>query len=61
MLLELVHFSDTLMVGILLAVVGATVVVRLLGLPSIYSARLSTKPQKPPAPPHAEVFQEVAG
>ncbi len=40
MMLELTRFSDTLMVPILLALTGATVVVRRLGLPSIYSARL---------------------
>lgn len=61
MVLELVHFSDTLMVGILLAVAEATVVVRLLGLPSIYSARLGRRPTRPPAPPLAEVVEGVAG
>lgn len=40
MVLELAHFTDTLMVPILLAVVGATVVSRRMGLQSIYSARL---------------------
>lgn len=40
LLLELTHRSDALMVPILLAVVGATIVARLLGAPSIYSARL---------------------
>jgi len=61
MVIELVHFSDTLMVGILVAVAEATVVVRLLGLPSIYSARLGRRPKRPPAPPLAEVIEGVAG
>ena len=46
--LELAHFTDTLMVPILLAVTGATVVSRLLGLPSIYSARLGAAEQAQP-------------
>jgi H+/Cl- antiporter ClcA len=41
LLLEFTHRADALMVPILLAVVGATVVARILGSPSIYSARLS--------------------
>ena len=41
LLLELTHRADALMVPVLLAVVGATVVARILGAPSIYSARLS--------------------
>jgi CIC family chloride channel protein len=40
--LELAHFTDTLIVPMLIAVTGATVVSRRLGLPSIYSARLGT-------------------
>jgi H+/Cl- antiporter ClcA len=40
MLLELAHGSVTLLVPTLLAVAGATVVSRLAGAPSIYSARL---------------------
>jgi len=40
LLLELTHGADALMVPILLAVVGATIVARLLGAPSIYAARL---------------------
>jgi chloride channel protein, CIC family len=40
LLLELTHRSDALMVPILLAVVGATVVARILKAPSIYSARV---------------------
>jgi len=40
LVLELAHHTDTLMVPILLAVTGATIVARLAGAPSIYSARL---------------------
>ncbi len=40
LVLELVHHTDPLMVPLLLAVTGATVVARRLGAPSIYSARL---------------------
>lgn len=40
LILELAHHTDPLMVPLLLAVTGATVVSRLLGAPSIYSARL---------------------
>jgi CIC family chloride channel protein len=41
LLLELTHHADALMVPTLLAVVEATVLARLMGAPSIYSARLS--------------------
>lgn len=41
LLLELTHHADALMVPVLLAVVEATVFTRILGVPSIYSARLS--------------------
>jgi chloride channel protein, CIC family len=41
LMLELAHHTDTLIVPLLLAVAGAVVVARLLGAPSIYSARLS--------------------
>ncbi len=40
LILELAHHTDTLMVPLLLAITEATVVARLLGAPSIYSARL---------------------
>ena len=40
LLLELTHQADALVVPILLAVVGATVVARAHGAPSIYSARV---------------------
>ncbi len=42
LLLELTHHADALIVPVLLAVVGATVLARVLGAPSIYSARLFT-------------------
>ncbi len=41
LLLELTHHADGLMVPVLLAVAGATIVARIAGTPSIYSARLS--------------------
>ena len=41
LMLELTHRAEGLLVPILLAVVGATVVSRRMGAPSIYSARLS--------------------
>jgi H+/Cl- antiporter ClcA len=40
LVLELTRRTDALMVPTLLAIVGATVVARRLGAPSIYSARL---------------------
>ncbi len=42
LVLELTRHTDALMVPTLLAVAEATVVARLLGAPSIYSARLTT-------------------
>jgi H+/Cl- antiporter ClcA len=56
LLLELTHHADALMVPTLIAVVEATVLARVMGAPSIYSARLST-PDAPRAgvkqfPPH---------
>jgi chloride channel protein, CIC family len=59
--LELTHGADSLIVPILLAVVEATVIARLLGAPSIYSARLSVPEQAaggsagPGAPPAERV------
>jgi H+/Cl- antiporter ClcA len=41
LLLELTHHGDALMVPVLLAVVEATVLARVLGAPSIYSARMA--------------------
>ncbi len=46
LLLELTHHADALIVPILIAVVEATVLARVLGAPSIYSARLSALPQE---------------
>jgi H+/Cl- antiporter ClcA len=43
LLLELTHHADALMVPVLLAVAEATIVARLFGAPSIYSARLNLK------------------
>ncbi len=57
MMLELAHHSETLMVPMLLAVTGATVVSRVLGAPSIYSARLGAKAtakERPVDPPEPE-------
>jgi chloride channel protein, CIC family len=44
--LELTHTADGLMVPILLAVAEATIVARVLGAPSIYSARLNDDPSE---------------
>ncbi len=41
LMLELTHHADALMVPVLLAVAEATIVARLFGAPSIYSARLA--------------------
>jgi CIC family chloride channel protein len=49
LLLELTHHADALMVPTLIAVVEATVLARVMGAPSIYSARLSA-PASPEAP-----------
>jgi chloride channel protein, CIC family len=54
LMLELTHHGDSLMVPELLAIVEATVVTRLLGAPSIYSARVSARgePERgEPGPP----------
>ncbi|MHB8533304.1 MAG: chloride channel protein, partial [Solirubrobacteraceae bacterium] len=54
LLLELTHHADGLMVPVLLAVVGATVVARVAGAPSIYAARLAAAPHgnAEEQPPH---------
>jgi CIC family chloride channel protein len=49
LLLELTHHADALMVPTLIAVVEATVLARVMGAPSIYSARLSA-PASPDVP-----------
>jgi H+/Cl- antiporter ClcA len=46
LLLELTHHADALMVPILIAVVEATVLARVRGAPSIYSARLLSAPMR---------------
>lgn len=61
MVLELAHFTDTLMVPILLAVVGATVVSRRMGLQSIYSARLDVGALAPLTPDQAQPPAELEG
>ena len=50
LLLELTHHGDSLMVAVLLAVVEATVLARVLGAPSIYSARLTAGEKDMDAP-----------
>ena len=52
LLLELTHHADGLMVPVLLAVVGATVVTRLAGAPSIYAARLGMAAGRDREPEH---------
>jgi H+/Cl- antiporter ClcA len=47
LLLELTHHADSLMVPVLLAIVEATVLTRLFGAPSIYSARLGSRAPSP--------------
>jgi hypothetical protein len=46
LLLELTHHADSLMVAVLLAIVEATVLARVFGAPSIYSARTSAPAQR---------------
>ena len=47
LMLELTHHADALMVPVLLAVAEATIVARLFGAPSIYSARLNVEQSGP--------------
>jgi len=47
LILELTHTADGLMVPILVAVAEATIVARVLGAPSIYSARLNDDASEP--------------
>jgi CIC family chloride channel protein len=62
LMLELTRHADALMVPVLLAVAEATIVGRLFGAPSIYSARLNVEngpstpagPLQPEAPRHPE-------
>jgi chloride channel protein, CIC family len=43
LILELAHYTDALVVPVVLSIAGATVVARRLGAPSIYSARLGER------------------
>jgi chloride channel protein, CIC family len=66
LLLELTHHGDALLVPMLLAVVEATVLTRVLGTPSIYSARISAgtgagAEGAAQAPDHAQAASEQAG
>lgn len=61
LLLELTHHADGLMVPILLAVVGATVVSRLMGAQSIYSARLSAPHEDTAAEPEHDLLPAAIG
>jgi H+/Cl- antiporter ClcA len=58
LLLELTHHGDALMVPVLIAVVEATVLARVLGAPSIYSARLAS--HEPPDEGAVEVLTRSA-
>jgi chloride channel protein, CIC family len=51
LVLELAPRSESLIVPLLLAVAGATVVARVLGAPSVYSARLGEPSDEAEAPP----------
>jgi CIC family chloride channel protein len=59
LLLELTHHADALMVPILIAVVEATVLARVLGAPSIYSARLSALPAEVHAATARVAYDEI--
>ena len=61
LMLELTHSSGTLTVPLLLAAVLATVVARLLGSPSIYSARLAEPHATAAAKPGPLAGQGVPG
>jgi chloride channel protein, CIC family len=61
LLLELTHRADALMVPILLAVVEATILARLLGAPSIYSARLPREHDTAAAPAERTHAGETTG
>jgi H+/Cl- antiporter ClcA len=50
LILELANHSETLIVPLLIAVAGATIVARVIGAPSVYSARLG-EPQAQGEPP----------
>ena len=64
LLLELTHHADGLIVPVLLAVVGATVVARIAHAPSIYSARLgrplgASRAGEPRAGPNARIAESA--
>jgi chloride channel protein, CIC family len=58
LIIELAHHSDTLIVPLLLAVTEATIVARILGAPSIYSARLGQPPSAAPEPEPELVYPD---
>jgi len=63
LVLELARGTDALMVPLLLAVTGATVVARRIGAPSIYSARLGERagdaPGAPSTPGASDLYDEL--
>jgi H+/Cl- antiporter ClcA len=59
LLLELTHHGDALMVPVLIAVVEATVLARILGTPSIYSARLTAETPEEAAATEARGFAHL--
>ena len=59
LLIELTHHADALIVPVLLAVVEATVLARVLGAPSIYSARLFTTTKNTPEPDSGEALEHA--
>jgi H+/Cl- antiporter ClcA len=61
LLLELTHHADGLMVPVLLAVVGATLVARIMGAPSIYSARLSAPDEGSGEEPEHDLLPAAIG
>jgi len=66
LLLELTHHADSLMVASLVAVVEATVLTRVLGAPSIYSARIAAgagigQGDRHEAPDHQQAAAEAEG
>ena len=59
LVLELTRHTDALMVPTLLAVAEATIVARLLGAPSIYSARLGARPGEDSVNPSMPIAEEA--
>jgi len=59
LLIELTHHADALIVPVLLAVVEATVLARVLGAPSIYSARLFTTRENTHVPDSGEALEHA--